>query len=318
VRRLVLSLLVAGSFAVVAGDAFAAEIIRQDDRGRTIRFDVRADGVDVDWYADLLRRAAHGDEISSVTVQIVTFDEVRSTCGPSAGGCYSGRMNVMVVPAGRDDRVAHTLLHEYAHHVDSSYAHGGIPEPNGTPLWWRARSMSALVAIHSVAFDYSLGWNRSIGEIFAEDYARIHHGSEYRIPWLQPPDEIVRQSLLADFGLAQPPTAAPPPPAIRPVVVVRRGTLAPRAAVSIPFGLLGPGRRVTFTAAVAGTTRPGLRARLEVVCGRRVGAGVLRRGRLRATVDVPNLGPADCHARLVSTSAVPHRYTLTLRLAVSV
>ena len=42
---------------------------------------------------------------------------------------------------------------------------------------------------HRVAFDYSLGWNHSIPEVFAEDYAYIHMGAGYGIPWLAPPDQ---------------------------------------------------------------------------------------------------------------------------------
>ena len=39
-------------------------------------------------------------------------------------------------------------------------------------------------------------------------------------------------------------------------------------------------------------------------------------GRAKGTLDVPNLGPADCDARLVSTSSVKLKYTLKLQLAV--
>ena len=47
---------------------------------------MRADA-DVGWYAGLLRRAAHGDEIERVTVRIVDWDEIRTRCASYAAGC---------------------------------------------------------------------------------------------------------------------------------------------------------------------------------------------------------------------------------------
>ena len=67
-----------------------ADTIVRDLQGRPIRFDVRATGVDVEWYANLLRHSAHGDEIAGVTIRVVDYDELRSRCGPEAAGCYRG------------------------------------------------------------------------------------------------------------------------------------------------------------------------------------------------------------------------------------
>jgi hypothetical protein len=60
--------------------------------------------------------------------------------------------------------------HEYGHHLDFAWPVSGLPEPNGTPVWWAARGMAQFLRDGLVAFDYSLGWSRSVGEIFAEDY----------------------------------------------------------------------------------------------------------------------------------------------------
>ena len=38
-----------------------------------------------------------------------------------------------------------------------------------------------------VAFGYQRGWNRSVGEIFAEDYAQTQLETRYGIPWLSRP-----------------------------------------------------------------------------------------------------------------------------------
>lgn len=126
----------------------------------------------------------------------------------------------------------------------------------------------------------------------------------------------MRQALLADLGLAAPPTATPAPPPPRPVVVARRGVLAPRSVAAIPFGLLGPRRHVTFSARVAGTTQPGTRARLEIDCERPLATRELGRAQTRATVVLRNLGPAECEARLMSTSTSAHAYTMTLTLSI--
>ena len=146
-----------------------------DNEGRSIRFDVRVEGVDAEWYAAYLRAAPHGDEISTVTIRLVSWDELRSSCGSSAAGCYV--RNRMTVPAEQSDQAAHTLVHEYAHHLDRSTAVSGEQEPNGTPHWWRSRGMDELVRLGSVKRDYGLGWSRSIAEIFAEDYARLALGA---------------------------------------------------------------------------------------------------------------------------------------------
>jgi hypothetical protein len=313
------ALLAAAGFLALCGDALAQDIVRRDDAGRPIRLDVRSTDADPDWYAGLLRRAAHGAEISTVTIRIVDWYELRSICGGGAAGCYGNRRGrgLVVVPAGQDETVAHTLIHEYGHHVDRSYGTPGVPEPNGTPLWWRARGMAKLVQLESVARDYSLGWSRSIGEIFAEDYARTNLGRAYRIPWLLPPAGVVRQALLADLGQATAPTTFPDGPSVRPVTIVRIGTLAGGARERIPFGLLGPRRRVTLTVMRAGAGAVGRSAaRVEIACGRVVATRVL--STIRATLEVRDLGPGRCEARLINTSSRAQRYTIRLRLSVAV
>jgi len=100
-------------------------------------------------------------------------------------------------------------------------------------------------------------------------------------------------------------------------VINRSGTLGAKREQVVPFGLLGPGRRVTFTATVNRPTRAGTRARMDVACnGARVASQAFTRGRSTRTINVPNLGPADCSARLVSTAGVRLTYTLRLRLAI--
>jgi hypothetical protein len=317
-----------------AGAARAETVLKQDAQGRTITFDVQTSVVDVDWYANLLRATAHGDEISRVTVRIVEPAQVRTLCGADALACWGkrGSVSTITVPSGAATPILeHSVVHEYGHHLDSAWAVPGVSELNGTPVWWAARGMAALLTSRSVAFDYALGWNRSIAEVFAEDYAYVHLGGIYKIPWLSPPDDALKTALLAELGGAAttPPVVTPPPatpplttptpaPSTRPVVVNRSGTLAPGARRTIPFSLLGPGRRVTVTAAVSRLARRGVAgARLDVTCSGTVVATTAVVSGRTATLDTPNLGPASCETALVSTSASAQRYAVGLRLALS-
>ena len=186
VRRALLLVSVFLSLAF-AGEAAAAEVVVPDDQGRSIRFDVRSEGVDVEWYAALLRAAPHADEISTVRIDLVTPAGLVETCGRSASGCYSRR--VITVAAEETEDNAHTLVHEYGHHIDASRGVAEAREPNGSSTWWRARGMARLVELRSAFHSYlGGGWARNVAEIFAEDYAQLARpGDPHRIPWLEDP-----------------------------------------------------------------------------------------------------------------------------------
>jgi len=305
---------------VFAGSAGAEEVVLRDGEGRAIRFDVRAAGVDAGWYAGLLRRAAHADEIEDVTIRIVDWPELRDTCGRGAAGCYrrSDGRGLVVVPAGKTRDVAATLVHEYGHHVDGESQHGGVREPNGTRHWWRVRGLARLVELRSVARSYRLGWDRSIAEIFAEDYAYLNLRDEYRIGWLQPPDATTRQAIRADLGLAAAPTAGDRAPTLRPVVISRSGLLEPAGRESVRFGLLGPGRRVAFTASVGAGAGAGPLARLAIVCdGSTIRSRMIGGGALAASIVLPRFGPASrCEAVLTNTGRAARAYRFRVQLSV--
>jgi hypothetical protein len=310
VRRL-LAAAVAVAALAAAPTALAETRTAQDAQGRTITFDVRAPDVDVEWHANLLRNAAHGDEIGRVTFHVVTAEELRDRCGAGAAACYGGSRTAarIVVPAGETAQTAHSLIHEYGHHIDVWRGVGAASrEPNGSAQWWAARGMSQLLADGQVSHTYSLGWDHAIGEIFAEDYAQLHLQTPWRLDWLDPPAEPVLAALRADLENAPTETV---PATTRPLVITRRGTLRPRAVHTIPFGLLGPGRRVTFTATLG---RPGT-ARLELRCDD--GRTATRVVRTRtATLDVRNLGPATCRVAIRSTVRRAVSFSARLRLAV--
>jgi hypothetical protein len=300
-----------------AGEAAATEVLVSDDEGRSIRFDVRDESVDVEWYAALLRAAPHAEETSTVRIDLVAPAELADRCGRQAAGCYGRR--VIIVAAAETEANAHTLVHEYGHQVDATRGVAGAREPNGSSTWWRARGMARLVELRSVYRNYDVGWERSIAEIFAEDYARLARPrSRHRIPWLEEPNEAVLAAILHDLGLGPEP-AITTPPQLKPVVFSRSGRLAPKRSATQTFGLLGPGRRVRATVEVAGAGAEGVRARLELNCdGRRISTRTITQGMRVVSIDRPNLGPAEsCAVTLTNTGGAVRAFALSLRLSVS-
>jgi hypothetical protein len=300
-----------------AGEAAAEEVVLEDDAGRSIRFDVRADGVDVEWYAELLRKAPHADEIETVRIDVVTADELADECGRAAAGCYDRR--VITVRAAETAANAHTLVHEYGHHVDASRGVAGVREPNGSSTWWRARGMARLVELRSAYHGYVRSWDRNVAEIFAEDYARLARPeAPHKIPWLEAPNRAVLDAILHDLGLGPEP-AITAPPKLKPVSLTRSGRLSPSGAATVPFSLLGPGRRVRATITMAGAEAVGVRARLELTCdGSRISTRTLARGMRVVSIDRPSLGPADdCSVRVTNTGRAARTFALTVRLSVA-
>jgi hypothetical protein len=318
-RGRALAALLAAAFAFAgATGANAAIVTSRDDQGRTITFDVRAATVDTEWYASVLRAAAHANEISDVKFLIVPEPQIPAFCGSQeAAACYTGRRGppVIIVPAGKSKLLETILLHEYGHHLDTHWRVSGVPELNGTPVWWAARGMAALLADRTVAFDYSLGWDHSIGEVFAEDYAYIHTHSRYSITgWLSPPDAALESAMFAELGT--PAAALPAAPEV-PLIISRSGKLAPRDSFSVPFGLLGPGRRVTLAATISKPKRKGVRARAQLVCDEKVVATrTFGKGQAKRSFDIPNLGPARCNVRLLSSISTSLTYTLRISLTI--
>ena len=210
VRRAVVlvSALLALAFA---GQAAAREVVVPDDQGRSIRFDVRAEGVDVEWYAALLRAAPHADEISTVRIELVSPTELVDRCGQGASGCY--RRRVITVAALETETNAHTFVHEYGHHVDASRGVAGAPEPNGSSTWWRARGHGAprrdpqrLSQLPRRGLEPQRGRDLR-GGLRAARAA----GDPHRIPWLEGPNEGVLAAILHDLGLGPEPMLSAPP-----------------------------------------------------------------------------------------------------------
>lgn len=206
----------AGLFAI--SPIAAAEIRTFDDgQGRTITLDLQTGGVDAEGYASILRSALHGGEITTVTTRVVAPQQISTLCGSGAAACYrySNRRGTITVPARSPQDVRHALLHEYGHHVDFSIdtpqatGRGG----DGTPSWWDSRGIAGLLSRGDVAYDYSLGWSRSIAEIYAEDYVQAHGDARFGISWLSAPSGATLDALRRDVQGAPPLPPAPPDPA---------------------------------------------------------------------------------------------------------
>jgi hypothetical protein len=217
-RSLTLALAVIATLAAAAlalpTAGSAASVAHTDAQGRSINFNVAAPGANPAAYADILRSAAHGDEISTVTITISTEAAVSRRCGATAEACYLWtrdsdglRSGEIVIPVWPKDLAREVLLHEYAHHLDaSSVVQAGAQVFDGTPRWFQARSMAAHIAAGRVAWMYSAGWQRTIGEIFAEDYVVLHEGSggRHRIDWLGRPGAGVLSAMASDLGVPAP------------------------------------------------------------------------------------------------------------------
>jgi hypothetical protein len=198
VRRLAFVLLVV---AATAGPADGAIVTREDVAGRMITFDVPA-GVDVNPYASVLRRALHGDEIESLTIRFVSRATLTRSCGGGGVSCYRGRWRCgeIFLPARGGSSTKYSLLHEYAHHLDAGY--GLTSSRRWEPAarrWWAARRIDRRLKNGQVTWDYELGWDRSIAEIFAEDYVQLYARPRYGISWLSRPNGAIRTAIRRDL-----------------------------------------------------------------------------------------------------------------------
>jgi hypothetical protein len=284
----------------------------EDSSGRPIHFDVQIGGADVQGYASVLDRALHGDEIRLVEIAIVSESRVADECGADALACYrwSSSDAQIVVPNLPAEQVRPSLLHEYGHHVDASYAHlGGARGLDGTAGWWRVRAMAGHLSAGRVAWDYSLGWDRAIAEVFAEDYKLANlPGAGYKIGWLTPPTATVVDAIRTDLRGGSPTTDESGSGTTRPPGAssgTRDGGRFARSRFRVGGRLAGDAqrrirfpvrsvRRITLTVSAlsGGVVRAGLRCG-----GRHAGGGTARPG-APARIVASRVSPSSCRIAL--------------------
>lgn len=317
--------------AAAAAPAGAVEQVTYDSAGRPITFDVQDAGADVAGYTAVLDGLLHGAEISDVVVTVVPQPAIASTCGAGAAACYrwSSRGGAaMFVPNLPAEQVRGVLAHEYGHHVDATRPHLAAARGlDGTATWWRARGMASLLAQGTVAWDYALGWDRAIAEIFAEDYALTNGvGRASSIRWLGDPPAAVSDAIRADLAgptvPPAPPAPAPQPTPAPPATVVPSSSVTAAAgarAIARASGRLAAGRRVRIIFAVrsarALTVRVGGvtagRVRAVVRCRDMTLGGAAARPGRPATVRADGLAPGRCRVTLRAVGA-PSRYRVVV------
>ena len=100
-----------------------------DGKGRTVAITSRpfcnpatCNSAEPQLIADFLGTLIHGDEISLLTVQLLTDGEIRGRCGLGAGACYFSGADTMLING--NDRTGpdgasrdFVIAHEYGHHV---------------------------------------------------------------------------------------------------------------------------------------------------------------------------------------------------------
>lgn len=287
-----LTLILAAALGAAAGPASAAISTFPDGRGNTITIDSRAPGGQPAKYAEILAEAIHGDEINDVTIRVVSRAAIARECHPLALACYGAlprERPLILVPAISAERVRSTLIHEYGHHIDQAYAHrvsaGG--RLDGTARWWSARRIAPRLGRGQVAWSYARGWERSIAEIFAEDYAVANLGAqaEFDIPWLGEPRGPIRNALRRDIE--------------DPIGLSRRNVgvawLRPGSERVVPFRL----NRTRRVAISTSARNPGGRRRIVTTLrcdGREIGRSVANRIDGAAIAPVTLTGGSSCEA----------------------
>lgn len=308
-RRVLVTAVAAAIAALSPAAALGAVSTFRDAEGRAIRVDVRAQGVSGAAYADILRDAVHGDEIATLTMRIVPAARITAICGSQdAVACYSG--GVMVVPAAPRAEVERTVLHEYGHHIDAERGGATGSEPDGTRRWWTARGMGARVAAGEVARDYSRGWDRSIGEIYAEDYVQLNTAADYAIDWLDPPGAAVLRAIRRDITGSASGGSGGPGGASESRTWTQSGVLTGGQTVRLPFGTLGPGRRIDLSAALSAPAT----VRATLWCGGRVVARTRVSGTTSLTLSRRDLPTGSCAIAITNLDAPPVEIAVELTL----
>jgi hypothetical protein len=126
-------------------------------------------------WATYLGSLIHGPELSKLTLDLGTPDEVASVCGPSALACYDP--STQTIEASPDDQLdappaKEVVTHEYGHHIANNRSNAPfVAENYGTKRWASYEgickgTLDGSVTPGNEGASYAL----NSGEAFAESY----------------------------------------------------------------------------------------------------------------------------------------------------
>lgn len=161
-----------------------------DSEGRTVGISVTplcssnfllCNGADPQTIATFLGTLVHGDEITSLNVQVTTDQEITVECAPGAQACYFPSQERMVISGndttGTDGATREFVLaHEYGHHVANTRRN----PPFSPTIAWGTKRWGTYERVCQGATDgtYEPGaetpdssYRRNPGEAFAESFA---------------------------------------------------------------------------------------------------------------------------------------------------
>ncbi|MGZ4366765.1 MAG: hypothetical protein ACXVFD_14365 [Gaiellaceae bacterium] len=136
------------------------------------------DGSYLQAWANLFGTLIHGPELSTLTVEIVTTEELNALC-PEADGCYFPSSSILYLPGdGTLDGVPveEVATHEYGHHVANNRNNSPWPAFNwGTKRWASYENVCAKQGA-GLAFpgDEAANYASNPGEAFAESYMQLN------------------------------------------------------------------------------------------------------------------------------------------------
>jgi hypothetical protein len=171
-----------------------------DSHGHAIRIGTDMPTLDLAWYAGILEQTMHGSEISAVLVEVVPWSSIGTACGVGAIGCYfpaQGRIVVTDYDPHGVEELAHTIVHEYGHHVDLQLENLGhlvsaCVGRDGSRSWWWVRVPDRFTC-------NSRNWELLIGELFAEDYVTLHGIVGWQLTTIGPPSASAQSRIVYDF-----------------------------------------------------------------------------------------------------------------------
>jgi hypothetical protein len=326
-----------GSVTFAVGSAGAQPFDLRDGQGRVVHFDApdEASALQLNQTVNAL---THGSEVSTVTIRVLSPASVAATCGTDAAGCYQatsrGSSTIFVPTGGLGPDV---LTHEYGHHIERSRRTSFTALGSGMPAWWRTRGVVSLLQAGQVARDYSLGWDRSIAEIYAEDFAVLNGSNRrWRMQVGIPGPEILA-ALRTDLAGAAPtpptpvpagtPAVSPQPatsgapaagpagsasPARKSMEVRTRGLLTPGGRRLLPFTVPGPGNGIVVGIRLAGRNQRAS-ARADIRCAGKALGG--KAGQIKRPISfrIPGPGAANC-VLVVSRASAPVGFSATIRV----